>query len=108
MINIQNQEDLISENVGRDAAGALTFAGQDLTDLAETYGTPLYLYDEDRIRDRMRTYLRAVDKAFGGHGHVQYASKAASFKRIYEIAREEGMYIDVVSVGEIYTAYAAG
>ncbi len=108
MINIQNQEDLISENVGRDAAGALTFAGQDLTALAETYGTPLYLYDEDRIRDRMRTYLRAVDKAFGGHGHVQYASKAASFKRIYEIAREEGMYIDVVSVGEIYTAYAAG
>ena len=108
MIEIQNREDLICENVGRDREGALTFAGQSVPALAKTYGTPLYLYDEERIRDRMRTYLRAVDKAFGGHGHVQYASKAASFKRIYEIAREEGMYIDVVSSGEIYTAYAAG
>ena len=108
MINIQNQEDLICENVGRDAAGALTFAGQDLSALAKEYGTPLYLYDEDRIRLRMRAYLSAVEKAFGGRGNVQYASKAASFKRIYEIAAEEGMGIDVVSAGEIYTAYAAG
>lgn len=108
MIHIQNQEDLISENVSRDAKGALTFAGQDLSALAKTYGTPLYLYDEDRIRMRMRAYLSAIEKAFGGRGNVQYASKAASFKRIYEIAAEEGMGIDVVSVGEIYTAYAAG
>ncbi len=108
MIEIQNREDLICENVGRDAAGALTFAGQDLAALAKTYGTPLYLYDEERIRLRMRSYLAAVERAFGGRGNVQYASKAASFKRIYEIAAEEGMGIDVVSAGEIYTAYAAG
>ena len=108
MINIQSQEDLICENVGRDSEGALTFAGQDLNALAKEYGTPLYLYDEDRIRLRMRAYLSAVEKAFGGRGNVQYASKAASFKRIYEIAAEEGMGIDVVSAGEIYTAYAAG
>ena len=108
MIEIQNREDLLCENVGRDAEGALTFAGQDLSALAKTYGTPLYLYDEARIRNRMRTYLSAVEKAFGGRGHVQYASKAASFKRLYEIAAEEGMGIDVVSCGEIYTAMAAG
>ena len=108
MIEIQNREDLLCENVGRDESGALTFAGQDLAALAKTYGTPLYLYDEARIRERMRTYLSAVEKAFGGRGHVQYASKAASFKRIYEIAAEEGFGIDVVSCGEIYTAYAAG
>ena len=108
MLEIQNKEDLICENVARDAEGALTFAGQDLSVLAETYGTPLYLYDEARIRYRMRTYLSAVEKAFGGRGHVQYASKAASFKRLYEIAAEEGMGIDVVSCGEIYTAMAAG
>lgn len=108
MIETQNREDLICENVGRDAEGVLTFAGQSVQALAEAYGTPLYLYDEDRIRMRMRAYLSAVEKAFGGRGNVQYASKAASFKRIYEIAAEEGMGIDVVSAGEIYTAYAAG
>ncbi len=108
MIEIQNREDLICENVGRDAMGALTFAGQALAPLAKTYGTPLYLYDEDRIRLRMRAYLSAVEKAFGGRGSVQYASKAASFKRIYEIAAEEGFGIDVVSQGEIYTAAKAG
>ena len=101
MIEIQNREDLLCENVGRDAEGALTFAGQDLSALAKTYGTPLYLYDEARIRARMRTYLSAVEKAFGGRGHVQYASKAASFKRIYEIAAEEGFGIDVVSCGSM-------
>lgn len=108
MIEIQNREDLLCENVGRDESGALTFAGQDLAALAKIYGTPLYLYDEARIREKMRTYLSAVEKAFGGRGHVQYASKAASFKRIYEIAAEEGFGIDVVSCGEIHTAYAAG
>ncbi len=108
MLKLQNRENLIHENIARSAEGTLTFAGQELTALAETYGTPLYLYDEARIRDRMRTYLRAVEDAFEGRGHVQYASKAASFKRIYEIAAEEGMGIDVVSCGEIHTAERAG
>lgn len=76
--------------------------------LAKEYGTPLYLYDEDRIRERCRTYLNAVREAFGGKGKVLYASKAASFCRLYEIMREEGMGIDVVSSGEIYTAIKAG
>ncbi len=108
MLDLQNREDLLHENIARNANGVLTFAGQELTALAETYGTPLYLYDEERIRERMRTYLSAADAAFNGRAHVQYASKAASFKRIYEIAAEEGMGIDVVSCGEIYTAQRAG
>jgi len=56
----------------------------------------------------MRTYVSGMKKAFGEHGHVLYAFKAASFKRIYEIAREERIGIDVVSSGEIYTAMKAG
>ena len=79
-----------------------------LLPLAEKYGTPLYLYDEERIRNRCRTYISAVRSAFGSRGKVLYASKAASFKRLYEIMREEEMGIDVVSSGEIYTAHLAG
>ena len=60
--------------------------------------------DEARIRERCRTYLTAVADAFDGNGKVLYASKAASFKRIYEIMQEEGMCTDVVSSGEIFTA----
>lgn len=86
----------------------LFFAGQDTKELARRYGTPLYLMDEDRIRERCRCYQRAVQRAFGEKGYVLYASKAASFKRIYEIMAEEGLCIDVVSPGEIATAAAVG
>ena len=100
--------DMICDNISRNAEGELCFAGMELTPLAKRYGTPLYLYDENKIREKCRTYLGAVKEAFGGHGKVLYASKAASFKRLYEIMKEEGMGIDVVSRGEIYTAKRAG
>lgn len=88
--------------------GILYFAGQDTTRLAETYGTPLYLMDEDKIREKCRVYKHAFEKHFGPSAQPLYASKANSFKRIYEIMKEEGMGIDVVSSGEIYTALRAG
>ncbi len=97
----------ICANLGTDN-GALLFAGQNTLCLAEKYGTPLYLMDEERIRERCRTYKNAIKKAFADKGTVLYASKAASYKRIYEIMREEGMGIDVVSCGEIRTAEKAG
>ena len=99
---------MICENVSRDEDGVLTFAGHRLPSLAKQYGTPLYLYDEERIRERCRTYLKAIKTAFGDSAKVLYASKAASFKRLYEIMNEEKMGIDVVSSGEIYTASIAG
>lgn len=99
---------MICSNLSVREDGQLLFAGQDTAALAATYGTPLYLMDEDRIRERCRTYLSAADKAFDGRARILYASKAASFKRIYEIMREEGMCVDVVSPGEIATACRAG
>lgn len=88
--------------------GRLFFAGQDTTALARQYGTPLYLMDEDRIRENCRRYTAAFRKHFGPNARPLYASKASSFKRIYEIMGKEGMGIDVVSAGEIYTALRAG
>ncbi len=86
----------------------LFFAGQSTTQLAEKYGTPLYLMDEDRIRQNCRTYVNAFKRYFGEGSFPIYASKAASFKRIYRIIGEENMGCDVVSSGEVYTADAAG
>ena len=108
MVTTVKTDSMICENLMRTEDGELTLAGVRLSPLAKKYGTPLYLYDEDRIRERIRSYIAAANQAFSGNAKVLYASKAASFKRIYEIASEEGIGIDVVSSGEIYTAKAAG
>ena len=99
---------MICNNLAVNEQGRLTFAGVDTVDLANKYGTPLYLMDEDRIRERCRTYRQALKEAFGDSANALYAGKAACFTHIYRIMREEGMGIDVVSSGEIYTAYTAG
>ena len=86
----------------------MTIAGQEVTRLAAEYGTPLYLMDEQRIRSNCRMYLKAFQENFPEDSLPLYASKAASFKQIYRIMAEEGMGVDVVSSGELYTALAAG
>ena len=99
---------MVCENITINDIGNLAFAGVDTTKLAKKHGTPLYIMDEDRIRHNCRVYLKAMKESFGENAQPLYASKAASFKRIYEIMKEEGMGIDVVSSGEIYTALKAG
>lgn len=100
---------MISENVSVSSDGKhLLFAGQDTVELAKRYGTPLYLMDEERIRQKCRAYKNAFAKYFGKNAVPLYASKANCFRRMYEIIREEGLGIDVVSSGEIYTAVQAG
>ncbi|MBQ9085166.1 MAG: diaminopimelate decarboxylase [Clostridia bacterium] len=95
-------------NISRDALGELCFAGRRVSELAQKYDTPLYLFDEERIRERCRVYKNAMANCLPGGAKVLYASKAASFKRLYQIMAEEDMGIDVVSSGEIYTALSAG
>ena len=108
MLDVLEKQEMICSNLSVSPEGHLLFAGVDTLELAEKYGTPLYLMDEQRIRERCRTYLTAAADAFHGKAKILYASKAASFKRIYEIMKEEGMGTDVVSGGEIYTAVKAG
>ena len=99
---------MICDNITVGQNGHLYFAGQDTVELAKQYGTPLYLMDEDKIRESCRVYTEAFKKHFGENARPLYASKANCFKRIYEIMREEDMGIDVVSSGEMYTAIQAG
>ncbi len=99
---------MICDNLAVNQKGHLTFCGHDTLALAKQYGTPLYVMDEDRIRENCRRYVQAMKEHFGPEALPLYASKAASFKRIYQIVKEEGLGVDVVSPGEIYTAALAG
>ena len=103
-----NEKNLIYNNLTISENGRLSFAGVDTIDLAKEFKTPLYVLDEEVIRNRCKDYLSAVKKAFNGNATVLYASKALSLKKIYSIIKEEGLGIDVVSQGEIYTAKIAG
>ena len=84
--------------------GHLTIGGLDAVELAKEFGTPAYIIDEDVIRENCRTYLKAAKVCFGPDALPLYASKALSFTGIYRIVAEEGLGIDCVSGGELYTA----
>ena len=96
------------ETLKINAKGHLELGGADCVELAEKFGTPLYLFDEAYIRKMMRIYRETLAKNYEGKGLVLYASKAFSCKAIYRIADEENIGIDVVSGGELYTALQAG
>ena len=88
--------------------GHLTIGGADSVELAKEFGTPAYIIDENVVRARCREYLGAAAKSFGADALPLYASKALCFTEMYRIAKEEGMGIDCVSSGELYTAKRAG
>lgn len=88
--------------------GNLVMGECDIAEVAEEYGTPAYIMDEDQIRRNCRIYNGAMEEYYGGDGIVLYASKALSCKYIYRIMKEENMGVDVVSGGELYTALKAG
>lgn len=86
----------------------LVIGGCDCVDLAKEYGTPLYVMDENTIRGNMRLYKNAMDKYYQGKGLVLYASKALCTMALCKMADQEGLGLDVVSGGELYTALKAG
>ena len=87
----------------RDATGALTLGGVAVGALAERYGTPLWIVDEEDLRSRCRAYV----DGFPGV-EVTYASKAWCSLGILQLVDEEGLKIDVASGGELHTALVAG
>lgn len=77
----------------------------DLTAIARRVGTPFYLYDADVLRRRIAD-VRAI--APGGTVQARYAMKACSLRRLLELVREAGIWIDAVSGNEALRAHAAG
>lgn len=98
----------VSENLNVNESGHLTIGGVDTVSLAEQYGTPLYVMDEALIRDTVRRFRDSIVKYYGGQGMVCYASKAFCCLEMCRIMKSEGIGLDVVSIGELYTAVKAG
>jgi diaminopimelate decarboxylase len=98
---------LISDCLEVNEAGHLTIGGIGVPALAQEYGTPLYIMDEDKIRDNCNAYMTAMQKHYPGFPDKQavaYASKAFACKRMYAIVHDQGLLADVASGGELYTA----
>ncbi len=96
------------ETLKINESGHLEIGGADCVQLANTFGTPLYVFDEAYIRTMMGVFRDALQTHYDGNGMVLYASKAFSCKAIYCVAAQENIGVDVVSGGELYTALQAG
>lgn len=97
-----------STNLTVNEKGNLVIGGVDTADLVRDYKTPLYVFDEDLIRETCKSYKNALEKYYNSNGQICYASKAFSCKEMCRIIQDEGMGLDVVSAGEFYTAISAG
>ncbi len=88
-------------------AGHLEVGGCDVVELAREFGTPAYIYAEDDLRSRARSYLDAFRRHTDDF-EVIFASKAAPFTAAYRVLGEEGLSADVASGGELHMALAGG
>ena len=82
--------------------GRLRIGGCDVIELAEEYGTPLFVYDEEHLRSRCREAVAAFPDG------VAYATKAFMAQAMAKVAHEEDMYLDVATGGELHVALTAG
>ena len=85
----------------------LVIGGIKASDLAKDYGTPLYVMDEELLLDNCRSYIKGF-KVKEDNNRVAFAGKAFLTIAMCKLINEEGLYLDVVSGGELYTAYKAG
>ncbi|WP_307793547.1 diaminopimelate decarboxylase [Microbacterium stercoris] len=95
----------------RDADGALVLAGVPAPELARQFGTPVLVLDEDEVRSRARGTLEAFRRAAGRHDgkvRVYYAGKAFLSAEVARWMVDEGLNVDVCSIGELTVALAAG
>lgn len=98
----------ISKGLAVNADGHLTMGGMDTVTLAKDYGTPLYVMDENLIRENCQSFKSSMERFYEGRGLVCYASKAFCCTAMCKIIKSEGLGLDVVSGGELYTAINAG
>jgi diaminopimelate decarboxylase len=99
---------LLPGTSGRDAAGALTIAGHAVIPLAQQYGTPLYLYDAETIREQARSLRGALERRYAAGFEITYAAKAYFSLGMARRLAALGLGVDVVSLGELAVARRAG
>ncbi|WP_416670212.1 diaminopimelate decarboxylase [Egbenema bharatensis] len=91
-----------------NAQDHLEVGGCDVSDLVQRFGSPLYVLDEETLRSACRQYRQSFERYYPGDSLVIYASKAWNCLAVCAIVASEGLGIDVVSGGELYTALQAG
>ena len=91
-----------------DAHGRLEVGGIALSELAQRYGTPLYVLDEATLRATCRAYREALERFYPGPSLALYASKAHSSLALTALVASEGLGLDAVSAGELLTALQGG
>ncbi|AQA04571.1 diaminopimelate decarboxylase [Mycobacterium sp. MS1601] len=99
--------DLFAPGSGLDTDGTLVVGGCRLDDLAEQFGTPVMVLDEQALRQRARDYLTAFASRWS-RVEVAFASKAFPCTAVQRLMAQEGLWLDVAGGGEIHTALAAG
>ena len=95
------------ETTERDSNGVLRIGGVTVTELADRFGTPLYVFDEATLRSRARSVRCAFERVYP-RTRVLYAGKALLSRAILRILHEEGFGLDVVSGGELFAGLRAG
>jgi diaminopimelate decarboxylase len=93
---------LLPDTAEASSSGSLHIGGLEVAELADEWGTPLFVYDEDHLRARCREAVAAFPDG------VAYATKAFLCGAMARLAHEEGMYLDVATGGEIHVALASG
>lgn len=94
----------VSKDLSTNESGHLAIGGVDTVELAQQYGTPLCVFDEDLIRSHCEQFKSSIDRYYHGAGLVCYASKAFCCKEMLRIVNDENCGADIVSIGELYTA----
>ncbi len=93
---------LLPETAARGDDGGLMIGGCDVQELAAEFGTPVFIYDEEHLRNRCREAVALFGR------HATYATKAFLCKAMAKLAHEEGMSLDVATGGELHIALSAG
>jgi diaminopimelate decarboxylase len=94
---------LLPDNAAIDASGNLSIGGVNVSTIAEQFGTPVFVYDEDHLRARCHEAVAAF-----GRDSVIYASKAFLCSAMAKLVHDEGLLLDVATGGELYVALHAG
>ncbi|MEA5513423.1 diaminopimelate decarboxylase [Nodularia sp. UHCC 0506] len=106
--NASPNQELLPLTAKVNSQDILEIGGCDVTTLVEQFGSPLYILDEETLRLACQQYRDTFKQYYQGESQVLYASKAWNCLAVCAIAASEGLGIDIVSGGELYTALNAG
>ncbi|WP_414544248.1 diaminopimelate decarboxylase [Nostoc sp. CCY0012] len=107
-VNFSPNQELLPSTAKVNSQDILEIGGCDVTTLVQQFGSPLYILDEETLRLACQQYRDTFKQYYQGESQVLYASKAWNCLAVCAIAASEGLGIDIVSGGELYTALSAG